>query len=217
LLIAFVLVAAIIFAFLRDWRTTLVPVVAIPVSIVASFFVMYAAGFSINVLTLVALVLAIGLVCDDSIVVLENIYTKIEAGMSPLEAALKGSKEVYFAVISTTVTLVAVFMPIVFLEGLIGRLFREFGIVLAKNVVVSSFVALTLSPMMCRNLLVRRVRPTLAQRLTEPFFTALTAGYAWALERYMRARWLAWPMLAAAVAVMIPIGRGLPSELSPLE
>src|SRR5690606_25543333 len=128
LFIAFGLVALIIFAFLRDWRATVIPVIAIPVSIIPTFFVMYLAGFSINVLTLVALVLAIGLVCDDAIVVLENIYAKIELGMSPFEAAVRGSREIFFAVVSTTVSLAAVFLPLLFLEGITGRLFVEFGV-----------------------------------------------------------------------------------------
>src|SRR5262245_5874142 len=156
LLVAFALVAFIIFAFLRDWRATIIPVLAIPVSIVSAFFIMYALGFSINILTLVGLVLAIGLVCDDAIVVLENIYVKIERGRRPLEAALQGSREIFFAVVSTTVALAAVFLPIVFLQGLTGRLFREFGAVVAGSVLVSAFVALTLSPMMCRFLLKTR-------------------------------------------------------------
>ena len=176
LVIAFGLVALIIFLFLRDWRSTIIPVIAIPVSIISGFFIMYVAGFSINVLTLVAIVLAIGLVCDDAIVVLENIYTKIEEGMTPLEAALKGSREIYFAVISTTVALAAVFLPIIFLSGLTGRLFREFGITLAGCVLVSAFVALTLSPMMCRFLLkTHGDKPNFFYRSTEPFFRMITA------------------------------------------
>src|SRR5262245_8975795 len=156
LVIAFALVAFIIFAFLRDWRATIIPVLAIPVCIVSAFFIMYVLGFSINVLTLVGLVLAIGLVCDDAIVVLENVYVKIERGRRPFEAALEGSREIFFAVVSTTVALAAVFLPIVFLQGLTGRLFREFGAVVAGSVLVSAFVALTLSPMMCRFLLKTR-------------------------------------------------------------
>ncbi len=217
LIIAFVLVAAIIFLFLRDWRSTLIPVLAIPVSIVSAFFIMYVAGFSINVLTLVGVVLAIGLVCDDAIVVLENVYSKVEQGMDPLEAAVKGSKEVYFAVISTTITLAAVFLPIVFLEGLVGRLFREFGVVVAGSVLVSAFVSLTLSPMMCRYLLKRHATPSWFYRVTERFYLRLTAGYARSLAVFLRARWLAWPIVAAAIAVLVVVGRQLPSELAPLE
>ncbi len=156
LIIAFLLVSLVIFGFLRDWRTTLVPVVAIPVSIISSFFVAWVFGFTVNILTLVALVLAIGLVCDDAIVVLENIYSKIEAGMAPLEAALHGSREVYLAVVATTVALVAVFLPVAFLDGVTGRLFREFGILIASSVAISSVVALSLSPVICRYVLTSR-------------------------------------------------------------
>ena len=144
---AFILVVLIIFVFLRNWRTTLIPVLAIPVSLIGAFFIMYIAGFTINILTLLAIVLAIGLVVDDAIVVMENIFTKIEQGMTPLQAGFKGSNEIFFAVIATTVVLVAVFIPIVFLEGTTGRLFREFSVVIAGAVVFSSFVALTFTPM----------------------------------------------------------------------
>ncbi|MGL4292990.1 MAG: efflux RND transporter permease subunit, partial [Bacteroidales bacterium] len=147
IILAFFLVILIIFLFLRNWRTTLIPVLAIPISLTASFFIMYIAGFSINILTLLAIVLAIGLVVDDAIVVMENIYSKIEKGMSPMEAGIRGSNEIVFAVIATTISLVAVFVPIVFLEGTTGRLFREFSIVIAGAVCISSFVALTFTPM----------------------------------------------------------------------
>mgnify|MGYP002737608290 CR=1 FL=1 len=218
LVIAFALVALIIFLFLRDWRSTLIPVIAIPVSIVSAFFIMFVAGYSINVLTLVAIVLAIGLVCDDAIVVLENIYSKIEHGMSPLEAALKGSKEIYFAVISTTIALAAVFLPIVFLSGLTGRLFREFGITLAGSVLVSAFVALTLSPMMCRFLLKKHgERPNFLYRITEPFFRGMTHGYRLSLAPVIRWRWLAIPVLLGNGALIGWLGGTLPRELAPLE
>jgi len=216
LFIAFGLVVLIIYLFLRDWRSTIIPVIAIPVSIVAGFFIMYVAGFSINVLTLVAIVLAIGLVCDDAIVVLENIYTKIEDGMSPLEAAIKGSKEIYFAVISTTIALAAVFLPIIFLSGLTGRLFREFGITLAGCVLVSAFVALTLSPMMCRFLL-KRHEPGWFHRVTEPFFTLLTNGYRGSLRLFLKFRWVAFLILAGNAAIIVWLGKSLPRELAPLE
>ncbi len=218
LVIAFGLVALIIFLFLRDWRSTLIPVIAIPVSIVAGFFIMYLAGFSINVLTLVAIVLSIGLVCDDAIVVLENIYTKIEDGMTPLEATLAGSREIYFAVISTTVALAAVFLPIIFLSGLTGRLFREFGITVAGCVVVSAFVALTLSPMMCRFMLKEHgSRPNWFYRVTEPFFRAITAGYKRTLAPFLRWRWLAIPILLINGGIIAWLGMTLPRELAPLE
>src|SRR5690606_5076149 len=194
LFIAFGLVVLIIYLFLRDWRSTIIPVIAIPVSIVAGFFIMYVSGFSINVLTLVAIVLAIGLVCDDAIVVLANIYTQIEEGMPPLEAAIKGSTEIYLAVIATTLALAAVFLPIIFLSGLTGRLFREFGITLAGCILVSAFVALTLSPMMCRFML-KQHRPSWFHRVTEPFFTLLTTSYRKALAVFLRVRWAAFLVL----------------------
>jgi multidrug efflux pump len=218
LVIAFVLVALIIFLFLRDWRSTIIPVIAIPVSIISGFFIMYVAGFSINVLTLVAIVLSIGLVCDDAIVVLENIYSKIEEGMTPLEAALKGSREIYFAVISTTFALAAVFLPLIFLSGLTGRLFREFGITLAGCVLVSAFVALTLSPMMCRFLLKKHGdTPNFFYRSTEPFFRAMTNGYRAGLAPFLRWRWLAVPILLVSGALIAWLVTTLPRELAPLE
>jgi len=218
LVIAFVLVALIIFLFLRDWRSTIIPVIAIPVSIVSGFFIMYVAGFSINVLTLVAIVLSIGLVCDDAIVVLENIYSKIEDGMSPLEAALKGSREIYFAVISTTLALAAVFLPLIFLSGLTGRLFREFGITLAGCVLISAFVALTLSPMMCRFLLKKHGdKPNFFYRSTEPFFRFITAGYRKSLAPFLRFRWLSLPILLASGGLIAWLVTGIPRELAPLE
>ena len=218
LVIAFVLVAMIIFLFLRDWRSTIIPVIAIPVSIVAGFFIMYLAGFSINVLTLVAIVLAIGLVCDDAIVVLENIYSKIEEGMTPLEAALAGSREIYFAVISTTIALAAVFLPLIFLSGLTGRLFREFGITLAGCVLVSAFVALTLSPMMCRLLLkAHGDMPNFFYRVTEPFFQMITRAYRAALGSFLKLRWLAVPILLLNAGLIAWLITRIPQELAPLE
>jgi multidrug efflux pump len=217
LVIAFILVALIIFAFLRDWRATVIPVLAIPVSIISAFFIMYVAGFSINILTLVGLVLAIGLVCDDAIVVLENVYSKIERGQTPERAALEGSREIFFAVVSTTIALGAVFLPIVFLQGLTGRLFREFGAVVAGSVLVSAFIALSLSPMMCRYLLKHRARPGWLQRKTEPFFSGMTSGFRASLSAFMRARWLAVPILAGLAAYMVIGFRGLKQELAPLE
>ncbi len=218
LIVAFALVAVIIFVFLRDWRSTIIPVIAIPVSIIAGFFIMYVAGFSINVLTLVAIVLSIGLVCDDAIVVLENIYAKIEAGMSPLQAAHEGSREIYFAVISTTVALAAVFTPLVFLSGLTGRLFREFGITIAGCVMVSAFVALTLSPMMCRYLLKPHGdQPHWFYRSTEPFFRFLMAGYRSMLAPFLRWRWISLPILITSAFLIWKMWMILPRELAPLE
>ncbi len=217
LFIAFGLVVIIIFLFLRDWRSTIIPVIAIPVSILSAFFIMYIAGFSINVLTLLGLVLAIGLVVDDAIVVLENIYKKVEEGMSPVQAAFAGSKEIYFAVISTTITLAAVFMPIVFMGGISGQLFKEFAIVVSGSVLVSAFVALTLSPMLSAYLLKKSTKPNWLYRTTEPFFIRLNNGYGSLLRRFMKYRWMAWVFLAAASAIIYFVGKKLPSELAPVE
>ncbi|MDQ6889943.1 MAG: efflux RND transporter permease subunit [Bacteroidota bacterium] len=217
LFIAFGLVVLIIFLFLRDWRSTIIPVLAIPVSIISAFFIMYVAGFSINILTLLGLVLAIGLVVDDAIVVLENIYKKIEEGMTPIQAAFKGSKEIYFAVISTTITLAAVFLPIVFMGGISGQLFKEFAIVVSGSVMISAFVALTLTPMLSAYFLKKKVRPGWFYRVTEPFFVRLNNGYARLLTAFMKARWLAWVFLVGTTALIYFVGKGLPSELAPIE
>ncbi len=217
LFIAFGLVVLIIFLFLRDWRSTIIPVLAIPVSILSAFFIMFIAGFSINVLTLLALVLAIGLVVDDAIVVLENIYKKVEEGMNPIQAAMAGSKEIYFAVISTTITLAAVFMPIIFMGGISGQLFKEFAIVVSGSVLVSAFVALTLSPMLSAYLLKKKNKPNWLYRNTEPFFIKLNNGYLSLLKSFMRHRWLAWVFLPATAVLIYFIGQKLPSELAPVE
>jgi multidrug efflux pump len=214
---ALVLVLAVIFLFLRDWRTTLIPVLAIPVSLIGAFFIMDAAGFSINVLTLLALVLAIGLVVDDAIVVLENVYAKIEGGMAPAEAGVVGTREIFFAVIATTVALVAVLLPIFFLGGLTGRLFREFGATLAGAVIISSFVALTLTSMLTTRLLKKRPRQPWLYRATEPFFRRLTAAYRDSLNAFLAHRWLALPILVVCLAAIAFFGRLLPAELAPLE
>lgn len=215
--LAFALVVLIIFLFLRDWRTTIIPVAVIPISLIGSFFVMYLAGFSINVLTLLGIVLAIGLVVDDAIVVLENIYTKVEDGMIPLRAAQDGSKEIFFAVIATTVTLVAVFLPVIFLQGLVGRLFQEFGVVLAGAVIISSFVALTLTPMLASKVLKKRERHNVFYRATEPFFDRLTSGYGSMLDDFMARRWLSFPIILVSVGMIVGLGMLVPSELAPLE
>lgn len=217
LFIAFGLVVLIIFLFLRDWRSTLIPVIAIPVSILSAFFIMYVAGFSINILTLLALVLSIGLVVDDAIVVLENIYKKIEEGMTPIQAAFKGSKEIYFAVISTTVTLAAVFLPIVFMGGISGQLFMEFAIVVSGSVLVSAFVALTLTPMLSAYFLKKSDKPNWFYLATEPFFVRLNTGYANLLIAFMKVRWLAWVFLAGTTLLIYFVGKQLPSELAPIE
>jgi multidrug efflux pump len=215
--IAFGLVVLVIFLFLRNWRSTIIPVVAIPISLVSAFFIMYMAGFSINILTLLGIVLATGLVVDDAIVVLENIYQKIEQGMSPREAAFKGSEEIFFAIVSTTVTLVAVFLPIMFLQGLTGRLFREFGVVVAGAVLVSAFVSLTLTPMMSANLLRHGGNQNAFYRITEKFFTGMTNGYAWALDRFFRVRWLSILIMILSGWMVYQLGRSLPTELAPME
>lgn len=217
ILIAFILVVLIIFFFLRDWRTTIIPVIVIPISLIGAFFIMYLAGFTINVLTLLGVVLAIGLVVDDAIVVLENIYTKIENGLSPLEAGIKGSAEIFFAVIATTVALVAVFMPVIFLEGITGRLFREFGIVLAGSVIISSFVALTLTPMFSTRILKKREKHNWLYMKTEPMFNMLNEFYRKSLESFMRHRWLAFAIIAISLVMIFGIGGLIPSELAPLE
>ena len=217
LLLALGLVVLVIFSFLRDWRTTLVPVLVIPVSLIGTLFVLYMAGFSINVLTLLGLVLAIGLVVDDAIVVLENIYAKIERGRAPIQAGLIGSQEIFFAVIATTLALVSVLLPIFFLGGLTGLLFREFGLTLAAAVTISSFVALTLTPMVSTRLLKRRHGHSWLWKKTEPFFVALSEGYGRLLDRLIARRWIAWPILLGCLAIVVVLVGRLPSELSPLE
>lgn len=214
---AFFLVVLIIFLFLRNWRTTLIPIIAIPISIVGSFFVMYLAGFSINILTLLAIVLAIGLVVDDAIVVMENIYTKIERGISPKEAAIEGSKEIFFAVIATTITLVAVFFPIVFLQGVTGRLFREFSVVIAGAVIISSFVALTFTPMISSKLLKQGASEGRFYKFSEPFFNWLNGLYAKSLNAFMQKRWLAIVFLAGSLGFILYMWTTIPSEMAPLE
>ncbi|ASB50022.1 efflux RND transporter permease subunit [Alkalitalea saponilacus] len=216
--IAFILVVLIIFLFLRDWRTTLIPAIAIPVSLIGSFFIMYAAGFTINILTLLAIVLAIGLVVDDAIVVMENIYTKIEKGMDPHEAGVQGAAEIFFAVIATSITLVAVFFPIVFLQGVTGRLFREFSIVIAGAVVISSFVALTLTPMLSTKILKKRDKGhNVFYRSTEPFFNWLTEAYRSSLETFMRRWWLTPLIMGIAILAIWRLWVNIPSEMAPLE
>ena len=217
ILIAFALVLFVIFFFLRDWRTTLIPVATIPISLIGSFFVMYLLGFTINVLTLLAIVLAIGLVVDDAIVVLENIYAKIEEGEEPLEAAKKGSIEIYFAVISTTVSVVAVFLPVIFLQGSTGRLFREFGLVVASSVAISAFVSLTLTPMMSSKLLKKREMQPWLYKKTEPFFKWLTNEYASSLATFMKFRWMAFIIILVAGGLIAYLGTVLPAELAPME
>ncbi len=217
IVIAFALVVLIIFLFLRNWRTTLIPVLAIPISLVASFFIMYLAGFTINILTLLAIVLAIGLVVDDAIVVMENIYTKVEAGMDPKQAGIVGANEIFFAVIATTIALVAVFFPIVFLQGITGRLFREFAVVIAGAVVISSFVALTFTPMISTKLLTRNATDNRFYRWSEPFFRGLNNWYGRGLDVFLRYRWAAILILVASGVAISFLWPAIPSEMAPLE
>ncbi len=217
ILIAFTLVVMVIFFFLREWRTTLIPVFAIPISLIGSFFVMYLAGFTINVLTLLSIVLATGLVVDDAIVVLENIYSKIEKGMSPIEAGYAGSKEIFFAIISTSITLAAVFLPIIFLQGLTGKLFREFGVVMAGAVIISAFVSLTLTPMMSAHWLRHTSHHSRFYTRTEPFFNNLISGYNRNLKNFLNHRWLAFIVIAVSLAAVGIIWPLLHGELAPIQ
>lgn len=201
--ISLILVILVIYLFFRNWSVSLRPLIDIPVSLIATFFVMWLLGYSINVLTLLAIVLATGLVVDDGIVVTENIYRKVEEGMSPIEAAIKGSKEIFFAVISISVTLAAVFLPVIFLEGFVGRLFREFGVVLATAVMVSAFVSLSLTPMLNAYLM----RPGKQKRgkfyvFTEKYFEKMNAGYASSLRNFMKRKWMSFPILLVCVAMI---------------
>ena len=214
---AFVLVIIIIFLFLRDWRVTLVPCMVIPVSLIGAFFVMYLAGFSINVLSMLAIVLSVGLVVDDAIVMTENIYIRIERGMTPKEAGIEGSKEIFFAVISTTITLVAVFFPIVFMEGTTGRLFREFSIVVTGYVIISSFAALTFTPMLATKLLVKREKKNWFYRKTEPFFEGMNNGYSKLLEKFLQKRVWAWVITVFTLGLIFFLWNAIPSEMAPLE
>jgi multidrug efflux pump len=216
ILIAFGLVVVIIFFFLREWRATLIPMIAIPVSLIGAFFVMYVAGFSINVLTLLGLVLAIGMVVDDAIVVLENIYSKIERGFNPYEAGIRGTKEIFFAVIATTIALVAVFMPVIFIQGFTGKLFREFGVVIASSVVISSFVALTLTPMLSVRFMGKRGHSKFYHK-TESFFNRLINSYRKSLDKFMEKRWIAFVIMGVSAIAIVIFGLNLPSELAPLE
>jgi len=216
-LIAFGLVVLVVFFFFREWRTTLIPVLAIPVSIIGAFAIMSVAGFSINTLTLLGIVLAIGLVVDDAIVVLENIYGKIESGVPPMRAGIEGTREIFTAVISTTITLAVVFLPLLFMGGLSGRLFREFGVTIAGAVLISALIALTLTPMLSARLLKGHHGHGWLFRKTEPFFAGLESGYAAMLTFALRWRWAAPVVLVtAAGAIAWSLGK-LPRELSPLE
>lgn len=215
--VAFILVIIIIFLFLRDWRVTLVPCIVIPVSLIGAFFVMYLAGFSINVLSMLAVVLAVGLVVDDAIVMTENIYVRIERGMPPKEAGIEGAKEIFFAVISTTITLVAVFFPIVFMDGMTGRLFREFSIVVSGSVIISSFAALTFTPMLATKLLVKQEKKNWFYIKTEPFFEGMNRIYSRSLEIFLRKRWLAMPLVLGTLFIIVFLWNAIPAEMAPLK
>ncbi len=214
---AFILVIVIIFLFLRDWRVTLIPCIVIPVSLIGAFFVMYLAGFSINVLTMLAVVLSVGLVVDDAIVMTENIYIRIEQGMHPFKAGIEGAKEIFFAVISTTITLVAVFLPIVFMEGTSGRLFREFSFVVAGSVIISSFAALTLTPMLATKILKRRKEQNIFYKKTEPFFVGINNLYEKSLTWFISRRVWALPITVAMFILIAVLWSNIPAEMAPLE
>jgi multidrug efflux pump len=217
LMIAMILVILIIYLFFRDWIIALRPLIDIPVSLIGAFFIMYVSGFTINVLSLLAIVLATGLVVDDGIVVTENIFKKLEAGMPKWQAAKEGSKEIYFAVISTSITLAVVFLPIIFLEGFVGRLFREFGIVVAGAVLISAFVSLTLTPVLNVKLTRDFHHHSWFYRKTEPFFRGMENVYKNALTRFMKVRWMAIVIILACVGFGVPLWMNLPSELAPME
>ncbi len=215
LLISIGLVVLVVFFFFRNALVAFRPLIDIPVSLIGAFFIMYIAGFTINILTLLAIVLATGLVVDDGIVVTENIFKKMEAGMNKWQAAREGSKEIYFVVIATSITLAVIFLPIIFLQGFVGRLFREFGIVVAGAVLISAFVSLTLTPVL--NVKMSGSHHGWLWRVTEPFFAGMERGYAWLLNGFMKIRWMALPIILACFLVIWKIGGGLQSELAPLE
>lgn len=218
LIIAILLVVIIIFLFFREWSIAFRPLIDIPVALVGAFFIMYVFGFSINVLTLLSLVLATGLVVDDGIVVTENIYKKIEQGMDKWKAAREGSKEIFFAVISTSITLAIVFLPIIFLQGFVGRLFREFGIVVAGAVLISAFVSLSLTPVLNIYLTKKNVhKHSWFYTKSEPFFRGMESGYQRWLTAFMRKRWIAFIIVLACVGAIYFVGSKLPSELAPME
>jgi len=217
IVLAFILVLMVIFFFLRNWRTTLIPIVLIPIALLGSFGFLYAAGFSINVLSLLGLVLATGLVVDDAIVVMENIYTKIEDGMHPMKAAFQGSREVFFAVLATSITLVCVFIPIFFMPGLTGELFREFAMVVVGAIVISTFITLSLTPMMSSRMLKKSKRENALMRAFGGIVTKSTEKYTVSLAKFIEKRWLAFPIFIVMLASIFFIGSQLQSELAPME
>lgn len=217
LVVALLLVVLVVFLFFRNWSLAFRPLIDIPVSLVGAFFVMYVAGFSINVLSLLAIVLATGLVVDDGIVVTENIYRKLEAGLSVKQAAIQGSKEIVFAVISTSITLAVVFLPIVFIQGFVGSLFKEFGIVIAGAVLISAFVSLTLTPVLNVLLSKKQHKPSRFYIATEPFFKGLENKYKALLDWAIQRKWLALGTLLVCAVSLVMVFKLLPSELAPLE
>lgn len=217
ILLAFILVLMVIFFFLRNWRTTLIPITLIPIALIGSFGVLYAAGFSINILSLLGLVLATGLVVDDAIVVMENIYSKVEEGMNPMRAAFEGSREVYFAVIATSVSLVCVFLPIFFMPGLTGQLFQEFAMVVVGAIVISTFITLSLTPMMSSRILKKSTRENRLMRFFGSMVQSLIDGYTRSLRVFMDHRWVAFPLFIVIIIATYFVGSGLQSELAPME
>jgi HAE1 family hydrophobic/amphiphilic exporter-1/multidrug efflux pump len=217
IVISFGLVVLVIFFFFRNWLIAIRPLIDIPISLIATFFIMYMAGFSINVLTLLAIVLATGLVVDDGIVVTENIFRKLEEGLSLKDAAREGSKEIFFAVISTSITLAVVFMPVIFLEGFVGSLFKEFGVVVASAVLVSAFVSLTITPVL--NVYLNRKDGAHGKfyERTEPFFRGIENGYKNLLAGFLKIRWFAWVIVITCVSLIFVLGKTIQSELAPLE
>ena len=217
LLISFSLVVLVIFFFFRNWLIAIRPLIDIPISLIATFFIMYIAGFSINILTLLGIVLATGLVVDDGIVVTENIFRKLEEGLPIRKAALEGSKEIFFAVVSTSLTLAVVFMPVIFLQGFTGRLFREFGVVLAAAVLISAFVSLTITPVLNVYLNRKNAQHGKFYERTEPFFRGMENGYKRLLESFMKIRWFAWIIILLCVVIIGFVMKNLQSETAPLE
>lgn len=217
LIISLCLVVMVIFFFFRNWLIAIRPLIDIPISLIATFFIMYVGGFSINVLTLLGIVLATGLVVDDGIVVTENIFRKLEEGLPIRKAALEGSKEIFFAVLSTSITLAVVFLPVIFLQGFVGSLFREFGIVVACAVLISAFVSLTITPVLNVFLNKKDMGHGKFYEKTEPFFKGMENGYKALLTGFIKVRWIAWVIVAICVGIIYFIGKNIQSEIAPLE
>ncbi len=218
LAISIILVILVIYFFFRNWSMALRPLIDIPVSLIATFFIMWLFGFSINVLTLLAIVLATGLVVDDGIVVTENIYKKVEEGMTPIEAAIRGSNEIFFAVISISITLAAVFLPVIFLEGFVGRLFREFGIVIGAAVLISAFVSLSLTPMLNAYLMKPgKQKHSKFYEVTERYFVKMNTAYANSLQNFMKKKWMSFPILLGCILMIVLFFNLLQKETAPYD